>query len=368
MSIDLNIVPLTKWYPNMELPFIIAGPCGAESEEQMLDTAKALSELNKVSVLRAGIWKPRTRPDSFEGRGEEGLKWLNQAKQITGLKTTVEVANAHHVELALKYDVDILWIGARTTVNPFYVQEIADALKGVDVPVMIKNPVNPDLQLWIGALERINRAGITRLLAVHRGFSSYAQSPYRNAPKWKIAIELKRLIPQLPVICDPSHIAGKRDLILPVAQKALDLDMNGLIIEAHIHPEAALSDAKQQLTPLALGEMLDTLVIRKSKSDNIEFQNTLEMLRKKIDRIDHQLLETLATRMQIVDKIGEYKRDNKVTILQLERWAKIMKDRIPFGTAHELNSEFVKSLFDLIHEESIRLQTEVLNISVETKS
>jgi chorismate mutase len=368
MSIDLKITPLPLWFPSANTPLIISGPCGAESERQVMETAIAIAELNKVNVLRAGIWKPRTRPDSFEGAGENGLKWLKKAKKETGLKTTVEVAKAEHVELALKYDVDILWIGARTTVNPFYVQEIADALKGVDVPVMVKNPVNPDLQLWIGALERINRAGINKLIAIHRGFFSNSNSTYRNSPHWQIPIELMQLIPDLPVICDPSHIAGNRDLILQLAQQALDLNMCGLMIESHIDPGQALSDAQQQLTPAALNELLEALVIRNEKSDNIEFQKTLEVLRNKIDKIDHHLIETISSRMKIVDKIGEYKRDHNVTILQLERWAQIINDRIPFGNNLELNPEFVKLFFQLIHDESIRMQTEIMNNSVEVKS
>ena len=365
---SLKISPLSDWFPDAKLPLFISGPCGAETEKQVIETAIAIAGLNKVSVFRAGIWKPRTRPDSFEGMGEMGLKWLKKAKEITGLKTTVEVANAGHVSLALKYGVDILWIGARTTVNPFYVQEIADELKGTDVPVMIKNPVSPDLQLWIGAIERINRAGITKLIAVHRGFSSYKRSPYRNTPKWKIAIELKRLMPDLSMICDPSHIAGNRELIFQIAQKALDLEMNGLMIESHIDPDNALSDSQQQLTPASLKEMLDALVVRKRKSDNIEFLNKLEFLRRKIDKIDHQLLETIASRMKIVDQIGEYKRDNEVTILQLERWAQIMKDRVPYGSNLDINPEFVKTLFQIIHDESIRIQTEIMNSSIEVKS
>ncbi|MEO5572700.1 MAG: chorismate mutase [Bacteroidia bacterium] len=367
MSIDLKIIPLSSWFSSADSPLIISGPCGAETEKQVMDTAFAIAALNKVHVLRAGIWKPRTRPDSFEGAGENGLKWLLQAKKETGLKTTVEVAKAEHVELALKYDVDILWIGARTAVNPFYVQEIADALKGVDIPVMVKNPLNPDLQLWIGALERINRAGIHKLIAIHRGFFSNSNSTYRNSPHWQIPIELMQLIPDLPVICDPSHIAGKRDLILQLAQQALDLKMCGLMIESHIDPDHALSDSQQQLTPYALGEVLESLVVRKEKSDNIEFQNTLELLRKKIDKIDHHLVETIASRMKIVDKIGDYKRDHNVTILQLERWAQIINDRIPYGSTLELNPEFVKLLFQLIHDESIRIQTEIMNNSVEVK-
>ncbi|HKR03507.1 MAG TPA: chorismate mutase, partial [Bacteroidia bacterium] len=320
MSADLKLTPLPGWFPSAKLPLLISGPCGAETEKQVMETAMGIAALNKVHVFRAGIWKPRTRPDSFEGAGEEGLKWLKSAKEETGLKTTVEVAKAEHVELALKYDVDILWVGARTTVNPFYVQEIADALKGVDIPVMVKNPLHPDLQLWIGALERVNRAGIDKLIAIHRGFFSSSNSTYRNAPQWQIAIELMHLIPDLPVICDPSHIAGNRDLILQLAQQALDLKMCGLMIESHIDPDNALSDANQQLTPAALNELLETLVVRKEKSDNIEFQNTLELLRKKIDKIDHHLVETIASRMKIVNKIGEYKSDHNVTILQLERW------------------------------------------------
>ncbi len=368
MQINLNISPFSSWFAEAIFPLFIAGPCGAETEEQVIQTAVEIAKLKKVSVLRAGIWKPRTRPDSFEGMGEEGLKWLLQAKKITGLKTTVEVANAEHVGLALKYDVDILWIGARTTVNPFYVQEIADALIGVDIPVMVKNPVNPDLQLWIGTLERLNRNGISKLMAIHRGFTAYSHTPYRNAPIWKIAIELKRLIPELPLICDPSHIAGNRELLLMISQKAFDLEMNGLMIESHIDPDYALSDSKQQVTPAALDQLLNSIIIRRKKSDNIEFENTLELLRSRIDRTDYQLLETLASRMKIVNQIGEYKRDNDVTILQLERWAYIMKDRIPFGSNHELNSDFVKLLFQLIHDESIRIQTEIMNDSVEIKS
>ncbi len=368
MSTDLKITPLTSWFPSAKSPLIISGPCGAETEKQVIETAVAIAELNKVNVLRAGIWKPRTRPDSFEGAGENGLKWLEKAKEETGLKTTVEVAKAEHVNLALKYNVDILWIGARTTVNPFYVQEIADALKGVDIPVMVKNPLNPDLQLWIGALERVNRAGITKLMAIHRGFYSSSNSTYRNSPHWQIPIELMQSIPDLPVICDPSHIAGKRDLILQLSQQALDLKMCGLMIESHINPDLALSDAAQQLTPDALGELLESLVIRKEKSDSIEFQNTLELLRNKIDKIDHHLIETIVSRMKIVNKIGEYKSDHNVTILQLERWAEIINDRIPFGSNLELNPEFVKLLFQLIHDESIRIQTEIMNNSVEIKS
>lgn len=368
MSISLNLLPLHSWLPEARVPFIISGPCGAESFEQLLETAVQIAALGKVNVLRAGIWKPRTRPDSFEGRGEEALVWLSEAKKVTGLKTAVEVANVNHVQKALLHKVDILWIGARTTVNPFYVQEIADALKGIDIPVMVKNPVNPDLPLWIGALERLNKTGLTKLVAIHRGFTSYSKTPYRNTPNWKIAIELKRLIPELPVLCDISHISGNRELLLPVAQKALDLEMNGLMIESHRNPSEALSDAKQQVTPFELNELLNSLVVRRKKSDNTEFENKLQILRNKIDKIDHQLIEVLAQRMKVVDKIGEYKREHEVTILQLERWAQILNDRIPYGKELDLDSDFVTKLYNLIHDESIRIQTNIMNAPVEVKS
>src|SRR5882672_12968338 len=268
---------------NVKKPIIISGPCSAETEEQTIATAKQLAATGKVHALRAGIWKPRTRPGQYEGAGEEGLKWLVQAKKETGLPITTEVANAAHVEACLKAGVDILWVGARTTANPFSVQEIADSLKGVDIPVMVKNPVNPDIELWIGALERLNRAGITKLIAIHRGFSSFDKGPFRNAPMWDIAIELKTRIPELDILCDPSHIAGNRDLIALIAQKALDLDMAGLMIESHINPDAAWSDAKQQVTPAVLGKIISELVVRTTSSESKMFKDTLSVLRDQID-------------------------------------------------------------------------------------
>ncbi|HEY9561450.1 MAG TPA: chorismate mutase [Anseongella sp.] len=357
----LELVPMNEWLPGVAQPLVIAGPCSAETEEQLLATARQLKALNKVSALRAGIWKPRTRPGEFEGIGSEGLPWLMQAKKETGLPVTVEVATARHVEEALKAGVDILWVGARTTVNPFSVQEVADALKGVDVPVMIKNPVNPDLQLWIGAIERIYGAGIRKLAAIHRGFSSFKKTSFRNEPMFEMAIGLKTHFPELPVICDPSHICGTRELIPFISQRALDLDMQGLMIESHITPDLAWTDAKQQVTPDALGSLIDSLTLRKAESDNKEFQNTLEILRKEIDELDDAIIQKLAERMRIVEKIGEYKRDNKVTILQVNRWEEIIGKRTHYAAALKLDQNFTEKMLELIHNESIRKQTEILN-------
>lgn len=362
MKLELNISPLSQWLPDSSKPVIVSGPCGAETEEQLLDTARQIAKLNKVSIFRAGVWKPRTRPNSFEGVGSIGLQWLSKVKNETGLLTAVEVANAQHVEEALKNEVDILWIGARTTVNPFSVQEIADALRGTDIPVMIKNPVNPDIQLWIGALERINQAGITKLIAIHRGFYSFGKSIYRNTPQWEIPIQLKTIFPHLPVFCDPSHICGARDLLKGVAQKALDLDMDGLMIECHNDPDNALSDAKQQIKPHDLGELLAQLVCRKSSTNNTEFENQLDELRNRIDKIDEEILIALSKRMDIVEKIGEYKRDNNVTILQIERWKNIIKSRNFYAGTLGLDEDFIKKFIELIHTESIRKQTQVMNI------
>jgi chorismate mutase len=312
-------------------------------------------------VLRAGIWKPRTRPGQFEGAGEDGLKWLVEAKKQTGLPITTEVATPEHVELCLKYGVDILWVGARTTVNPFSVQGIADALKGVDIPVMVKNPVNPDLELWLGGLERLNKAGIKKLAAIHRGFSSSDKGPFRNAPMWNMAIELKTRIPELDIMCDPSHIAGNRDLIPLICQKALDLDMAGLMIESHIHPDAAWSDAKQQITPAVLGQLVENLVVRTSTSDNKSFKDTLTILREQIDHLDDEIMQKLASRMKISEKIGQYKKENNVTILQVSRWEEIIQTRITLGKAMGLDNEFSKNLLKLIHEESIQVQKKIMN-------
>ncbi|MBC7416892.1 MAG: bifunctional 3-deoxy-7-phosphoheptulonate synthase/chorismate mutase type II, partial [Pedobacter sp.] len=310
---------------------------------------------------RAGIWKPRTRPGEFEGIGSIGLKWLNRAKEETGLPIAVEVANAKHVEEALAAGVDILWIGARSTVNPFTVQEIADALQGHDVPVLIKNPINPDLQLWIGAIERINRAGITKIGAIHRGFSSYEKTSFRNEPMWELAIQLKTLCPDLPIFNDPSHICGNRELIPYISQKALDLDMQGLMIEAHVDPTVAWTDAKQQLTPTALAELVDKLTVREPESTNEEFTDHLAELRTSIDKIDDVLLQKLGERMAIVSKIGEYKRDNQVTILQVNRWDAIIKKGTAFAKALKLDVNFTEKFLELVHGESIRRQTEIMN-------
>jgi chorismate mutase len=361
MKLNLNIQPLNTWIKTGKEPLVISGPCSAETEEQLVATAHLLAQTGKVSALRAGIWKPRTRPGEFEGIGSIGLEWLKRAKEETGLPTAVEVATAKHVEEALKAGVDILWVGARSTANPFTVQEIADALKGVDVPVMVKNPVNPDLSLWVGALERINNAGITKLAAIHRGFSSYEKSAFRNEPMWDVAIALKTLAPELPLINDPSHISGNRDLIGYVSQKALDLDMQGLMIESHIDPSVAWTDAKQQVTPAALADIIDHLTLRKPEVRNAEVNDKMTELRNEIDKIDDLVIQKIAERMQIAEKIGQYKKDNNITILQVGRWDEILQKRTTYGKALKLSGEFTEKLLELVHNESIRRQTEVMN-------
>lgn len=361
MKLSLNIHPLNTWIKPSHAPLLIAGPCSAETEEQLLTTAHQLAQTGKVAILRAGIWKPRTRPGEFEGVGSIGLTWLKRAKIETGLPTAIEVASAKHVEEALAADVDILWIGARSTVNPFTVQDIADALRGVDIPVMVKNPVNPDLSLWIGALERINHAGITKLAAIHRGFSSFKKTAFRNEPMWEIAIQLKTICPELPIINDPSHVCGNPALIPYIAQKALDLDMQGLMIESHYNPSAARTDAKQQLSPTALSGLIDTLTLRTVASIDKAFVNKLTALRQEIDKIDDQIMHKMAERMQIVHQIGEYKRDNSVTIFQLNRWDEIINKRQAFAQALKLDVHFTNKLLELIHHESIRKQAEVMN-------
>lgn len=341
-------------------PLVIAGPCSAESEEQVMQTAAALAQ-QQVHIFRAGIWKPRSRPNSFEGIGLKGLEWLGRVKREYGLAVATEVANGKHVEEVLKQGIDVLWIGARTTVNPFAVQEIADALQGVKVPVMIKNPVNPDLALWIGAIERIYNTGITDLAAIHRGFSSYQKSKYRNAPLWQIPIELKARFQSLPIIVDPSHIAGNRELIFPVSQKALDLGYDGVMIETHPDPENALSDAEQQVNPAALKDIVSRLQVRKSTYDDAELVNCAEELRLQIDAADHDIIAALAKRMALVEQIGEYKKQNNVQILQLERWKEIFKSRAEWGAEAGVNPDFVAELYKLIHVESIRKQTQILD-------
>lgn len=325
-------------------------------------TAKEIAKIPQIKVLRAGLWKPRTRPGEFEGVGEEGLEWLLDAKHATGLMTTVEVAEPAHVELALKYDVDILWIGARTVVNPFSVQAIAEALKGKNIPVMVKNPVTPDIKLWVGAIERIYSAGIDKIIAIHRGFHYFNKSPFRNAPMWEIPIELKRTLPNLPIIVDPSHICGRRSLVQEISQKAFDLEMDGLMIESHIDPANALTDAAQQIKPADLKKLLDKLVIRKRDGDT-EFQSKLEVLRTEIDKLDGELLEILAKRMDIINEIGDYKIEKNITILQMKRWAGIIEDRLAIGTNLGLDKEFLLQLLKLIHTESIKRQEEQFNIN-----
>ena len=349
---------VNEWLKSEHGPTVISGPCSAETEEQVLSTAKLLAEIPQVKIFRAGVWKPRTRPGMFEGVGEVGLKWLNRVQNETGLKVAVEVAYPAHIDLALKYNIDILWIGARTVVNPFSLQELANALKGLDVPVMIKNPVNPDINLWIGAIERIMNAGIERIAAVHRGFYFFDKSPYRNAPMWEIPIELKRLFPKIPVICDPSHICGERELLLGVAQKALDLEMEGLMLESHCDPDHALTDPQQQVTPAELKILLSKLILREEKG-NREFESKLEELRSEVDKIDAELMHILSRRMELVDELGYYKRDNNITILQLKRWSNIVRDRLKTGLNSGLEKEFLQKLLEIVHNESIRRQTEI---------
>jgi len=361
VSSNIEIVGLKDWFPLEDYPLIISGPCSAESREQLLSTAKEIAKIPQIKVLRAGLWKPRTRPGDFEGVGEEGLEWLLDAKHATGLMTTVEVAEPAHVELALKYDVDILWIGARTVVNPFSVQAIAEALKGKNIPVMVKNPISPDLKLWVGAIERIYSAGINKIIAIHRGFHYFNKSPFRNAPMWEIPIELKRTLPNLPIIVDPSHICGRRSLLQEISQKAFDLEMDGLMIESHIDPDNALTDAAQQIKPVGLKQLLDRLVIRKRDGDP-EFQSKLEGLRTEIDKLDGEMLEILAKRMDIINEIGDYKIEKNITILQIKRWAGIIEDRLAIGTNLGLDKEFLLKLLKLIHTESIKKQEEQFNI------
>lgn len=356
----MNPIPSTKWIFDPKIPLIIAGPCSAESEEQVIKTAKLLSANKMVKVFRAGIWKPRTRPSSFEGVGKAGLPWLLRVKRETGLMTSVEVAKAEHVELALEHEVDVLWIGARTTVSPFSVQEIADALRGSEVQVMVKNPINADLALWIGALERVANAGINKLMAVHRGFSNSAKTRYRNPPMWKIPIELKRILPELPILCDPSHMSGKREMIEEVCQKAMDLDMDGLMIECHHHPDIALSDSSQQVTPGRLDSILNNLSYRCSRSSNKDFDLQLEELREKIDFIDHEIIEYLHLRKRISEKIGKGKAKNNITALQVSRMDTLLKRRMELGTRIGLRPEYIKEIYNTIHEESIKIQTDIM--------
>ena len=337
--------------------WIIAGPCSVESEEQILTTARALAQIPEVKLLRGGIWKPRTRPDAFEGRGEQGLVWLREAKRETGLPIATEVATTEHIELALKYEVDALWIGARTVVNPFSVQQLADALQGVDIPVLIKNPISPDLNLWVGAFERFQKAGVKQLAAIHRGFAYYKETPYRNFPMWEIPIELTQRL-NVPLITDVSHICGNRDLLQATAQKALDLATDGLMIECHINPDEALTDAKQQITPEELKQLLSSLTFRSKNSNNVE--RDLASLRGEIDDIDSELLQLLARRMEVSAQIGEYKKNHNVTVVQMDRWKKIFDDHIATGQDLGLSSQLINKVFEAIHQASIERQTRVM--------
>lgn len=336
-------------------PLIIAGPCSAETEEQVMATAKDLAKQG-IKIFRAGVWKPRTKPGGFEGVGTEALGWLKKVKAEFGMYTAVEVATAKHVREALAADVDMLWIGARTSANPFSVQEIADALEGTDIPVLIKNPVNPDVDLWIGAIERIYNAGVRKIAAIHRGFSSYDKKIYRNLPQWHIPIELHRQIPNLPIICDPSHIGGKRELVAPISQQAMDLDFDGLIIETHCNPEKAWSDASQQITPAVLELVLENIVIRDMKQST----ESLTRLRKQIDELDNDLLELFAKRMRISQEIGKYKKEHNMTILQSQRYEEILENRIQQAVKMGMSDEFMKTVLIAIHEESVRQQMIVM--------
>jgi chorismate mutase len=355
-----NKKELRTWLNKFELdhPLVIAGPCSAETEKQVLEIAHQLKNTD-ATVLRAGIWKPRTRPGNFEGVGALGLKWLQKAKEETGMLITTEVANANHVELALKHDVDILWIGARTTVSPFIVQEIADALQGTDKPVLIKNPVNPDLSLWLGAVERFYTAGINNLGVIHRGFSAYEKTRYRNNPEWQLPIDLQNRFPDLPLILDPSHIAGRRDIIFDLCQTALDLNYDGLMVETHHDPDNAWSDASQQITPAALVKIMDDLKIRKETSAGAEYNNKINTLRTQIDVIDHQLIEVLGKRMKVSDGIGALKKSNNVAVLQSKRWNEILGKMILEGEENKLSEEFILRMFKAIHQESINHQEKV---------
>jgi len=365
MNLYKDILSIQDWFPELKnkKKIIIAGPCSAETEEQVLNTAIEIAKIHEVSIFRAGIWKPRTRPGSFEGVGEIGLKWLKKVKEKTGLLICVEVATVEHVNFCKnnKDSVDILWIGARTTVNPFSVQELANALANCSKPVMIKNPVNPDLNLWIGAIERIYKVGIRKIAAIHRGFSAFEPTKFRNIPKWEIPIELKLQFPNLSIINDPSHIAGKREYIFEIAQYALDLNMGGLMIETHINPQTALSDAKQQLTPVNLAKLFNKFEYRLGENNNPNYINNLEQFRLKIDSIDHQIIEFLAYRMEIVENIAKYKANNNVSIFQIKRWREIISDRLKFAEEYNLNKNFVKKLLELVHTESIKKQKKVFN-------
>lgn len=355
-KLNHNLSEISTWLKFDRIPWVIAGPCSAESERQVISTAREIAKSPHVKVFRAGVWKPRTRPDTFEGVGKVGLEWLKVVKAETSLLTTTEVANAQHVELCLDNNVDVLWIGARTTVNPFLVQEIANALKGVDVPVFVKNPINAELGLWLGAVERLYHAGIRKLAAIHRGFSTYVQMAYRNHPNWQIPIELKRLLPKLPLICDPSHIGGNRDFIEPISQTALDLGIQGLMIETHIEPDRALSDSKQQITPNVLIELLDRLRARHTAITGKQVKRKIAHLRAEITHTDSRIIQDLADRMRWVEEIGKLKEQHGISVLQINRWESLLKDHMARARQLGLEAEFIKDVFELIHAQAVKRQ------------
>ena len=360
MSHTLDIIPGTEWgFFTLPRPMCIAGPCSAESEEQIMETAAGLSEFG-IHVFRAGIWKPRTHPGSFEGVGAPGLKWLRKVKQTYGMKVCTEVASERHVLECIKYGVDMVWIGARTSANPFLMQEIADALEGTDIPVLVKNPVNPDIDLWIGALERLNRAGLKRLGVIHRGFSTSAPIPYRNDPGWKLAIEMRARYPQMSFFADPSHMAGDRKYLHELSQRAMDLGLDGLMVESHCNPSCAMSDAKQQLTPHDLQTLLESLVIRENTSDNTSYRDGIEALRARIDVIDEKLLELLKDRNEVSRAIGEYKRSHNVAIIQAGRWEQLLADMVERAGSMGISEDAITAIMTAIHEESVRVQNDVL--------
>ena len=361
---NLDLIPLYDWGMFTEpRPSVIAGPCSAESQEQVMETAKGLKDLG-INVYRAGIWKPRTHPGSFEGVGAEGLRWMQQAKKEYGLKISTEVASEKHVFECLKFGVDLVWLGARTTANPFLVQEIADALKDTDIPVLVKNPVNPDLDLWIGALERLNRAGIKKLGVIHRGFSTFEKIKYRNDPQWQVAVELRSRFPQLPFFVDPSHLGGSKEYIREISQRSLDLGFEGLMIESHCNPSCALSDAKQQLTPDELRDMLyNQIHVRDNDSDSPQWKENIDQLRAKIDIIDENIIYALGSRMKISRQIGEYKRDNNIAILQTSRWDAVLAKVVEKGREYGLSEKFLNDVFNAIHEASVETQNEIISDS-----